>query len=93
MFVYPVLFLIMVKRSIRIIGLPLGEYLSSLLHPVLGTAFMFFVVTVSERLLAVVDSTVLRLLGLCVFGAASYLVFILLFAKDFLSDMKSIIRK
>ena len=84
---YPMVFLITTKRSINVINISLLEYFKNLTFPVIATCFMAIIVELFKTLL-LSYSKFFQLTFCCLIGMLSYAIFIILFSKQFLSEIK-----
>ena len=91
LFLYPILFLIMTKRAINVIGLTLSTYLKNLISPFTATCFMVASVYLSKILLLNYPNKMFQLTLYCSIGVIFYSAFVVVFFRGLLSEIRSLI--
>jgi len=85
--IYPFLFMYLLSFGIKLLNVPLIQYLRNLFPSIIGTLFMgistFLVIRVLES-----ATPILRLAIGILFGITSYVCFFAIFQQDLISDLK-----
>lgn len=93
LFLYPIVFLIITRRSIKVINLTLSAYLKNLISPFITTSLMAASVYLSQMFLPHHLNSILLLILYCFVGAAAYSVSSFIFARELLSEIKNLVRR
>ena len=91
LFLYPIVFLIMTKRSINVINLSLLQYFKNLTWPVIATLVMVILVSIFKHILINYDYLT-QLICLSTIGALCYVSFVFLFNREVFLEVKSFLR-
>jgi len=91
--VFPVVFLITTRISLKLVGLSLGEYFRELRHPFLGSAFMVAVVLMAQRLLLAGHGHAVQVAGSVALGLATYITYYALFNRRMFLEVRDILRR
>jgi len=91
LFLYPIVFLIMTKRSINVINLSLLQYFKNLTWPIIATLVMVILVSIFKHILINYDYLT-QLICLSTIGALCYVSFVFLFNREVFLEVKSFLR-
>lgn len=90
---FPLLFLVFVTTSCAQIKVPTSIYLLQLLWPLLLSAAMYGVVTLTRSMLPDLDNTILRLVLLIMIGAGFYAAAVSIFHREGVRDLMDVARR
>ena len=88
---YPALFMIITRRSLKTVDIPMSEYFKSMSHNFAGTSFMVITVLVLQSLVFAGSYAPVRIASTCLAGVASYLSYYLIFNRDILNESRSVL--
>ena len=90
---YPLVYSIVITRSMRVFAIPLGSYLKSLLKPGIAALGMYLSVYYARELLPAGISPMLQFIAMIAVGAVVYVLIIMTAAKDLKSEAFSLLKK
>jgi O-antigen/teichoic acid export membrane protein len=89
---YPVVFVITTIRSLRVLGLPAGRYLSEIRFPFFASALMLVLVGLLGKVI-VTPQPLYSLILQIVFGVVCYLSLVQIFKKEQYAEMLSLLHQ
>jgi len=91
--VFPLAFVITTSITLRLIDVPLLEYIKQLRHPLLGTAFMVLVVMLIQKVALAERGYAAHALGTVSAGVAAYLLYYALFNREMLAEARRMLQR
>lgn len=91
--VFPVPFIIITLKLLKLLNIPLFEFLNEIKQFLLASLFMAGAVLIAKKTIFYESLDLIKLIGSCLIGAVSYYSYHFLFNKRILFETKAMLRK